>query len=268
MSVTLIIGAAGGIGTALSRQLAARGHKLVLADAGTNVYGEGHDAEPVERLAKTLPGTVYQATDVRGDGALEGLVDFAYASFGELHSAVYLAGFRHERSVVRTRPSDLRRVLAVHLEAPLALMKACAQRWTELRQSGSLVIGTGPSAFFGVAGQAALSAAGAGVVAAVRSAAVELHRKNIRVNAVAPTARTRLTEHLPLFQGVGDGSLSVEPVARLIGHLLSDDAADVSGEILGAAGERLYALQSRETAGTFVEAEGSIAAEWDRIVRG
>jgi hypothetical protein len=92
------------------------------------------------------------------------------------------------------------------------------------------------------------------------------------LNAVAPSARTRLTEDLPLYKNVSDASLTPEHVAPLYTFLLSDLADEVSGEVLGIAGDRIYTLQLRETTGAFFEPSptqpATIAERWLQITRG
>jgi NAD(P)-dependent dehydrogenase (short-subunit alcohol dehydrogenase family) len=119
------------------------------------------------------------------------------------------------------------------------------------KEGGSIVLCTGPSAFFGARGQAAIGAASAGIVALTRSAALELRKHRVRVNAIAPTARTRQTEDLPTFQGIQEGSMSPAHVAPIAVFLASPLAEDVHGEVLGIAGARAYAFRSRETTGAF-----------------
>jgi NAD(P)-dependent dehydrogenase (short-subunit alcohol dehydrogenase family) len=91
------------------------------------------------------------------------------------------------------------------------------------------------------------------VVGMVRAAASELRRQGVRVNCLVPTARTRLTEELPLFRTIRPDSLSAEHAAEVACFLLSDAALDVSGEVIGVAGGRTYAFRSGETPGLFEE---------------
>jgi NAD(P)-dependent dehydrogenase (short-subunit alcohol dehydrogenase family) len=131
---------------------------------------------------------------------------------------------------------------------------------------------TAPEAFFGSARRTLASAAAAAIVGLTRSVAVELRKHGIRVNAVAPTARTRATEEMPMFKGVREGSMSSDHVAPVVAYLLSDHAADVFGEVVGIAGGRLYGLRARETTGVFSEGrpftETEIAESFAEAMRG
>jgi NAD(P)-dependent dehydrogenase (short-subunit alcohol dehydrogenase family) len=134
------------------------------------------------------------------------------------------------------------------------------------------VLVSSASGFFGSAGQSALAMAAGGLIGFVKTAATELRRHKIRVNAVVPTARTRLTAQLPLFESIRSDSLTPEHVAQGICHLLSDAAQDVLGEVIGIAGGRIYAYRHAETSGAFLEDSAppslaSIAAAWRDVSR-
>src|SRR5690606_5953740 len=120
------------------------------------------------------------------------------------------------------------------------LVQAASEAMIEARRGGSIVLTTSPLAFFGVARKSAEAMCAAAIVGLTRSAALELRRHEVRVNAVAPTARTRLSEDSPLFRGIAPTSMTPEHVAPLVSFLLSDASADVHGEVLGVAGGRIY----------------------------
>jgi NAD(P)-dependent dehydrogenase (short-subunit alcohol dehydrogenase family) len=141
----------------------------------------------------------------------------------------------------------------------------------DAKSGGSIVLLAGPSAFFGARGHAAMGASQAGVVALARSAALELRRHRVRVNAVCPTARTRQTESLPTFAAIDEASLSPEHVASVIGFLLSDLAEEVHGEAVGVAGARTYAIRARETTGAFGGPKPldprEVRAQWTEVLK-
>ena len=273
--VVLVTGAGRGIGRAEALALARLGAKVVACDLGCDREGNGSDPSVVEEVVALIRGAggeaVGTAEDVAAQGAAERLVELARTTFGRLDGVVQSAGIVRERTVLNLEPDDLDRVLDVHLRASFALTRAAARAMVDAGDGGSIVLTTGPVAFFGGARLSAPAAAGAAVVGLVRSAAVELRRHRIRVNAVAPTARTRATEHLPIFQGIGEGSMSPEHVAPVVAFLLTDRGADVSGEVLGVAGGRVYAFRTREATGAFSEGRPfemeEIAAVWNDITR-
>lgn len=269
--VVIVTGAAGGLGRAVCAACLRQGASVYAVDAGTAPDGSGRDPAAVEALVSALVAEGHPRTRIAGapidvlradgpDAALEATAE----AFGAVDGLVFAAGARHRRGVLKLDPATLAAPIELGLRAPLAWLGAISRYWVDARRGGSVVLFTSPSAFFGAQRQGAEAAAAAGIVAATRSAALELRRHGVRVNAVAATARTRLTEDLPLFKHVKEGSLSPEHVAPLVVHLLSDAGAAIHGEVLGAAGTRLYALHAKETTGAFAEAERFTVAEIDR----
>jgi NAD(P)-dependent dehydrogenase (short-subunit alcohol dehydrogenase family) len=273
--VAIIVGGANGVGRACAHALARLGVRLVVADAGTGPDGEGRDPEAVQALAQELGTQGAQVLglplDVAGPDAASTLVQAAIERFGRVDHGVYCAGFHHDRALLRTGDEELARVLAVHLFAPLRFARELSRSLIAGQHGGSIVLASSASGFFGSAGQSSLAVAAGGLAGFVRTAATELRRHKVRVNVVVPTARTRLTEQLPLFAAIKPDSLSAEHVAQAIVHLLSDAAADVQGEIIGVAGGRIYAFRHAETSGAYLEGNppslGDIAGAWRDVTR-
>jgi NAD(P)-dependent dehydrogenase (short-subunit alcohol dehydrogenase family) len=253
----LVTGGGGGIGRAVAASVAREGARVLIVDAGVQPDGSGGDARVAEDAAAAVVAAGGQAQalalDVSGPGAAAEAVDAARERLGGLDALVACHGIVRESVLLRLTDDDLEAVLTTHVRATFALTRAAARAMVDARHqpAGSIVLCTGPVAFFGGVRQSALAAAGAAVVGLVRSAAAELRRFGIRVNAIAPTARTRQTEGLPMFQGIREDSMSPDHVAPVVAFLCSDAAADVTGEVVGVAGARLYALRIRETAGAF-----------------
>jgi len=255
--VVVVTGAAGGIGRAVAETCAREGAKLVLNDVGADREGQGADPDVVARVASELRSggaeVVHDASDVSALGAAGALVMTAKERFGRLDGVVSCAGFLVERNVLKTDDWLFARVMDVHLHAPFALVRAAGALMVEQKEGGSIVLASGPAAYFGARGQAAIGAAQAGLIALARSAALELRRHEVRVNAIVPTARTRANEDLPTFAAIPEGAMSPAHVAGMIGYLLSGLSSDVNGEVVGVAGARAYGLKTRETPGAFSE---------------
>lgn len=251
----VVTGAARGIGKAVAELAAREGARLVIVDAGVDLEGREPDPTVLEALALTLRagGTELEAMtdDVAEPGVIDAVIARALERFGRVDGVVHAAALSVDRSVLRTPAELLERVLAVQLGAAFALVRAAGQAMLDRKEGGSIVLCAGPSAFFGARGHAAMGAAQAGVVALARSAALELRRHRVRVNAICPTARTRATEELPTFAAIDEASMSPAHVASVVVYLLSDLAEDVHGEAIGVAGARSYAIRARETTGAF-----------------
>lgn len=266
----LVTGAAGGLGSAVARRLASQGARLLLADAGTDAEGRGADPAVVEALGRELGGIPVDAGDLRAKGAIDRLLDRVENELGPIDGVVHAAGFHRESTVAKCTDDDLMDVLDGHVRTSFALVRGASERMTRDNRPGSIVLFASPSAFFGVARQAATAASAAAIAALVRTSALELRKYGVRINAIAPTARTRLTEDTPMFKSIRADSMTAEQVAPLACFLLSDEAREVSGEWLGSAGGRHYALMAREATGAFLgptHDEAAIAASFGEIVR-
>jgi NAD(P)-dependent dehydrogenase (short-subunit alcohol dehydrogenase family) len=274
--VALIVGGANGVGLAVAQALGQLGCRLVIADLGCATDGLGHDPDVVHAAARSLEQAGNQVLALPLDSAAPDsasqLVKAARDHFGRVDLGVYCAGYHRDRTFLRESDEALERVIAVHLLGALRFSRELTRALIEAKQPGSIVLATSAAAFLGSAGQSAHAIAAGGLVGFVKTAATELRRHKIRVNAVVPTARTRLTAELPLFASIRDDSLTAEHVAQGICHLLSDAASDVQGEAIGIAGGRIYAFRHSETSGAFLEGDGppslaAIAASWRDVVR-
>lgn len=268
--VILVTGAAGGLGAAVARRLASHGARLLLVDSGTGPDGRGTDPTRIEELGRELSGAIVDASDVRERGAIARLLDRAESELGPIDGVVHAAGFHRESTVAKCTDDDLMDVLDAHVRTSFAVVRGASERMTRDSRPGSIVLFTSPSAFFGVARQAASAASAAAIAALVRTSALELRKFGVRVNAVAPTARTRLNAETPMFKSIRPDSMTAEQVAPLVCYLLADEAREVSGEWIGSAGGRHYALMAREATGAFlgpIHDEAAIAASFGEIVR-
>lgn len=274
--VVVVTGAGRGIGRAVALLCAREGASVVVNDLGTDREGAGVDPSVASAVAKEIAdaggAAVASHESVAAPDAGARVVDRALDAFGRLDALVSSAGFLRDRSLLKMDDADLDAMLDVYVRGAFGLTRAAARAMVDGGQGGAIVHTTAPAALFGSARQTAFAAASAAVIGLVRSAAIELKRHNVRINAIAPTARTRLTEDLPVFQGIREDSMTPEHVAPLAAFLVSPLATDVNGEILGVAGARLYALRTRETTGAFAEGRPftpeEIRAAWGDITRG
>jgi NAD(P)-dependent dehydrogenase (short-subunit alcohol dehydrogenase family) len=185
---------------------------------------------------------------VSDEAAADGMVASAVKAFGRLDVLINNAGILRDKTLLKLELVDWQAVLDVHLTGTFLCLRAAARRLKEQGQGGSIVNTTSVSGLIGNFGQANYAAAKAGIYGLTRTASIELQRFGIRVNAVAPLAKTRLTEELPLFEKIGD-SLSPEHVAPVHVYLASDLSRDVTGVTLSVAGARISQFKLVESAG-------------------
>ncbi len=149
--------------------------------------------------------------------------------------------------------------------------QAAAKQIISQGGGGRIVNTTSVSGMLGNFGQANYAAAKAGIYGLTRTAAIELQKHRITVNAIAPIAKTRMTEDLPMFQTTTD-SLSPEHIAPAALFLASDLCEDRTGFVLAVAGAQMYAYKVVQSAGKFKDENGvwtaqEIAENWDAIIK-
>jgi NAD(P)-dependent dehydrogenase (short-subunit alcohol dehydrogenase family) len=273
--VALVSGGGRGIGRAHALALAQHGAKVLLNDLGCDRDGQGSDpsvaAEVAEAIRRSGGDAFADAGDVGQAGVPERLVRDAIERFGRLDIVISAAGIVADKTVLKFDEGELDRMYAVHVRGNFALVRAAGRAMIDSGFGGSLVLHTAPVAFFGALRHANEGAMSAAVVGLVRSAAIELRKHRVRVNAIAPTARTRATEDSALFRGIAPDSMGPEFVAPLGVFLASHLADEVTGEVLGCAGTRLYTIRGRESpghfGGTLPATPEEIARHWASITR-
>jgi NAD(P)-dependent dehydrogenase (short-subunit alcohol dehydrogenase family) len=199
------------------------------------------------------------------------LVAAALEAFGGLDGVVNNAGVVRDRMVFKMTPDEFDLVLRVNLRGTFNLTRHAAAWWKDPGRAGAIVNTTSTSGLLGNLGQSNYGAAKAGVAAFTVICALELARYGVRVNAIAPGARTAMTEGAfgQLDLGGGDfDPLDPANVAPVAVWLLSDAAAEVSGQVVGIVGglvelyEGWHVVASRERPGRWTpEALASEAAE-------
>jgi NAD(P)-dependent dehydrogenase (short-subunit alcohol dehydrogenase family) len=274
--VAVITGAGRGIGRAEALAFAAEGALVVVNDLGAERDGTGSDpavadvvVDEIRRAGGTAVASYESVATAEGARAI---VDTALRELGGLDIFVNGAGLLRDRTLLKMDPETFEAVLAVHVRGTWSCMQAAARAMVDQGRGGRILNTTSLAGLIGNFGQANYSAANAAIYGLTRAGALELRKHAITVNAIAPVARTRMTADLPMFQGVGEGSLGPHHVAPLAVFLASDLSRDLTGEVLGVAGGRLSRFKMIETAGAF-KADGAWTAEeiherWSEITRG
>jgi NAD(P)-dependent dehydrogenase (short-subunit alcohol dehydrogenase family) len=259
--VVVVTGAGQGIG---------REEALACARAGAAVVADDLAGAAETAAAITADGGKALAlTDDVGDFEAAGrLVAAAVETFGGLDGVVNNAGVVRDRMVFNLSPDEFDLVLRVNLRGTFNMTRHAAAWWKEQRRPGAIVNTTSTSGLLGNLGQSNYGAAKAGVAAFTVICALELARYGVRVNAIAPGARTKMTEgafgRLD-FEGDFD-PLDPANVAPVAVWLLSEDATEVSGQVVGITGglvelyEGWHVVSSQERPGRWAPEELAEAA--------
>jgi NAD(P)-dependent dehydrogenase (short-subunit alcohol dehydrogenase family) len=268
--VVVVTGAGRGIGRAHAIALAAHGARVVVNDVGVEADGTGPSPAPADEVVAAVRRAGGEAVASHDDVVADArsIVATALDAFGRLDAVVNNAGILRSGLLLRTAPEDWRAVFDVHLVGTLAVTQAAAEHWRGEAKAGrepdARVVNTTSSAgLFGFVGEPAYSAAKAGVVGFTLTAAAELARYGVRVNAIAPAAATRLTA----WAGE-QPAMAPELVAPLVVWLCSPAAAGVTGRVfeVGAGVINLLegwrrAVAIRHDAGTAPAQLGEMVSE-------
>ncbi|GAA3542892.1 SDR family oxidoreductase [Nocardioides daeguensis] len=235
--VAIVTGAGRGIGRAHALELARHGARVVVNDFGVSAAGEGTDESPAHQVVAEIEAmggqAVVNGADVADFAAAEAMVQQAIDTFGGLDILVNNAGFLRDRMLVNTSEEEWDAVVRVHLKGHFAPLRHAGAYWRaeakEGRQRAARVINTSSGAGLqGSLGQTTYTAAKAGIAGMTLVAAVEMGRYGVTVNAIAPVAKTRMTE------GAFDTSAMALPEdnSPVVAWLASEEAGDVTGRVI------------------------------------
>ncbi|MFI6643711.1 SDR family oxidoreductase [Streptomyces sp. NPDC050504] len=255
--VVVVTGAGRGLGRAHALAFAAEGAEVVVNDLGVGPAGDGTSAAPAQRVADEIVALGGRAVAHGGDIATAdgaaSLVDTALETFGRLDTLVNNAGFLRDRMLVNLEEDDWDAVMRVHLKGHFLPLKHAAAHWRAEAKAGrrteARVVNTSSGAgLLGSVGQGNYAAAKAGIVGLTLVAAAEMGRYGVQVNAIAPAARTRMTEQT--FAGTmaapGAGAfdaMAPENVSPLVVWLGSADSAGVTGRVFEAEAGRITVME-------------------------
>ncbi len=274
--VAIITGAGNGIGRSHALLFAREGAKIVVNDLGGPRDGTASDGTAAESVVAEIKAAGGQAAAnhdnvATADGAA-GVVKSAMDAFGRVDVLVNNAGILRDKTFLKLEESNFDAVIAVHLKGTFLVAQAAVKQMVAQGEGGRVVNTTSVSGMMGNFGQSNYAAAKAGIYGLTRTMSIELQKHRITVNALAPIAKTRMTEDLPMFQH-GRESLTPDHIAPAALFLASPLCGDRTGYVLAVAGARMYAFKVVETAGKFKDdAAGvwtpqEIADNWDAIVK-
>ena len=247
--VVIVTGSGAGIGREHALALAAAGARVVVNDLGTSNHGQGADQSSAQTVVDQIIASGGQAfangDDVSDSAAMNALVQETLKRFGSLHAVVNNAGFVRDRMFVSTSDDEWEAVMKVHLSGHMALSRAAANWWRAQAKAGSPVdariINTSSGAGLrGSVGQSAYSAAKAGILALTLVQAAELGRYGVCVNAIAPAARTRMTEavfsEMMARPETGFDRMDPANISPMVVYLVSQESRSVSGRVFELEG--------------------------------
>lgn len=246
-TVCIVAGGGAGIGAAVAEGLADHGARVVVSDLGTSVHGEGESPEPAEAVAERIRDDGGEALAHCGDVAsmedAADLIETTLDAYGRVDAVTNFAGILRDSLSYKMSAAEFDDVVRVHLRGHFALLRHAAAHWRETaderdRQRSFLAVSS--LAALGNVAQVNYAAAKAGVFGLVRSASTELYRHDVRANTLVPSAYTRMTETVPEeHRPYTREEMPPEKVVPLVAYLVSDEAADVTGNAFYAGGDRI-----------------------------
>ncbi len=199
----IITGAARGLGRSYALAFAAEGANVVVNDIGTSLAGEGRDTSAADGVVAEIKAAggnaIANYEDITDWDAAKRIVDAAVAAFGDLHVVVNNAGIVRDRMFVSATPEEWDATMHVHLRGHFCISRHAVDYWRAQQKAGHpvdarIINTTSGAGLQGSIAQAAYSTAKGGIAALTLVQAAELGRYGITANALAPAARTRMTE--------------------------------------------------------------------------
>ena len=266
--VAIVTGSGQGLGRSHAIELAKRGAKVVINDLGGATDGTGGSSEAATAVVAEIEAAggeaIANGANVAKFDEVEAMVKQTMDKWGRVDILVNNAGILRDKSFAKGDLNDFQAVLSVHLMGSINCTKAV---WDIMREQayGRIVMTTSSSGLYGNFGQTNYGSAKMGVIGAMNTLCQEGAKYNIKVNALAPTAGTRMTEGL-----IPEGAfelLTPETVTPAVLYLVSDDAPT---RTIVAAGAGCYSVVTiHETQGAWLAPEEQtpegIAANWSAI---
>lgn len=250
--VVIVTGAGRGIGREHALEFARQGAKVVVNDLGVSLAGEGGGSEPAHEVVEEIRASggeaVANGADVADFAQAGALIAQAVETFGGLDVVVNNAGFVRDRMFVSCSEQEWDAVIRVHLKGHFAVANHAAAYWRGQSKQGKevdarIINTTSGAGLQGSVGQSAYSAAKAGIATLTLVQAVELARYGVSANAIAPSARTRMTEEVfaEMMKKPEQGfdPMAAANISPLVVWLGSSESREISGRVFELAGGKI-----------------------------
>jgi NAD(P)-dependent dehydrogenase (short-subunit alcohol dehydrogenase family) len=248
--VALVTGAGGGLGRSHALALARAGAAVVVNDLGSAIDGSGSDSGRAAAVAAEISALGGRAAadthDIADWDQATALVDAALSAFGRVDIVVNNAGISRYDTIETETRAGWERVMSVNLTGTTAVMRQAAAHWRDAGPAlGRAIVNTSsPAGTNPVPGAASYVASKAAVAALTIAAATELAEFGVRVNAIAPIARTRMTKDVPVLRDImapraGFDRVAPEHVSQLMLYLASAECR-FTGRIFGVEGDDIF----------------------------
>ncbi len=266
--VAIVTGAGAGLGRSHALQLAARGAKVVVNDLGASLDGSGADDSAASRVVEEIKAAGGEAmahgADVSNEEQVADMVARAMDAWGRVDILINNAGILRDKTFAKMTLDDFRKVVDVHL---MGTATVTHKVWPHMREAGygRIVLTASSSGLYGNFGQSNYGAAKAAMMGLMNVLHLEGARDNIRVNTLAPTAATRMTEKLMPPEALE--LLQPETITPGVLYLVSEDAP--SRVIMGAGAGSFAVTKVYETLGATFAGDDltpeMVAANFDKI---
>jgi len=251
--VAIVTGAGRGLGREHALMLAAHGARVMVNDVGAAVDGSGRDdsfaAQTVADIRTAGGDAIANGEDVSSFEGAKRMIDAAIGQWGRLDVVVNNAGILRDRMLVNMTEAEWDAVIQVHLKGTFAPSRHAAAHWRELsRTTGApvkarIINTSSTSGIYGNVGQTNYGAAKAGIAAFTIIAARELKKFGVTVNAIAPSAQTRMTEGLRALTDEQRAARDPKWVSPVVTYLASEAAQDITGRVFQAGFGRVAVLE-------------------------
>jgi NAD(P)-dependent dehydrogenase (short-subunit alcohol dehydrogenase family) len=269
--IAVVTGGGRGIGRGEALELARQGAKVIVNDLGGLRDGSSASTGPAQDVVDEIRALGGEAEANAGDvstwAGAKGLIDQAIDTYGGIDVVVNNAGILRDRMIVNMTEDEWDDVIRVHLKGTFATTHFAASYWRQRSKDGEendarIINTSSASGIYGNAGQSNYGAAKAGIASFTIIASRELGRYGVTANAIAPAARTRMTEDRPMGERVFEedefDAFHPDHLGPLIAYLASSSSRPITGRVFNAVGGHI-GVSEGWSAGPAVD----IDARWD-----